>query len=114
MFQIFKSVAGVSRRRFVLRVVLPCTLGASLLSFTATAGLEPHASVTLGWNPSPDLTVVGYRLYYGTSSSSLSSITTIGLGTQVTVGGLTPGQMYYFAVRSYNLLGLESIDSNEI
>ena len=77
--------------------------------------LTPDAkSVTLAWDVDSDPTVVGYRLYYGTSSGSYTQNTDAGNGTTVTVTNLVLGHTYFFVVRAYNALGLESPPSNEV
>ena len=77
--------------------------------------LTPDAkSVTLAWDVDSDPTVVGYRLYYGTSSGSYTQNTDVGNGTTVTITNLVVGFTYFFVVRAYNSFGLESPPSNEV
>jgi hypothetical protein len=46
--------------------------------------LTPDAkSVTLAWDVDSDPTIVGYRLYYGTSSGSYTQNTDVGNRTQL-------------------------------
>ncbi len=60
------------------------------------------------------LTVAGYKLYYGQSSGTYSSVLDIGNQTTYTVTGLTAGSTYYFAVTVYDAWGKESTFSNEV
>ena len=83
----------------------------SLLLLALSAAAE---SVTLAWSPSPDSTVTGYFVYYGTASGSYTTKVNVLSGSQATINGLTPGVTYYFAATAYNAAGLESDPSNEI
>jgi hypothetical protein len=65
-------------------------------------------SVTLCWQPSPDPTVVGYRIYYGSVSSCPTEMLDAGSQTSWVIAGLTEGETYYFMVTAYNILGMES------
>ena len=71
-------------------------------------------SALFTWDPSPDASVAGYRLYYGSSSGNYSQSVNAGNATQVTVSNLTAGATYYAAVTAYNTAGLESVKSNEV
>jgi hypothetical protein len=77
-------------------------------------GLAASASVTLAWNAVTDSTVIGYNLFYGTSSASLTQKLNVGKVTTTTVSALTVGTTYYFAVTAYNAAGVNSARSNEI
>jgi len=64
--------------------------------------------VTLGWNASLDLTVVGYILYYGSASGVYTNQIDVGTNTVFSVGGLVAGSTYYFSATSYTAAGTES------
>ena len=64
--------------------------------------------VTLGWVASSDPTVVGYYLYYGTTSGVYSNKINVGTNTEFIVNGLAAGTTYYFTTTSYNAAGVES------
>jgi hypothetical protein len=81
-------------------------------SFTTAA--RAQSSVTLGWDASTDPALAGYRLYQGVVSHTYTSSTNVGKATTGTVGGLTPGLTYYFAVTAYDTSGLESAYSGEV
>jgi fibronectin type 3 domain-containing protein len=72
------------------------------------------ASVTLAWDPSPSVSVVGYRLYYGTSPRTYTYSIDAGPSTTVTLSNLLRGTTYYMAVTAYDSFGLESEFSEEV
>jgi hypothetical protein len=72
------------------------------------------ATVTLGWNASVGSGVAGYHLYYGGVSQHYTNMVDAGKATNATVTGLNVGGTYYFAVTSYDVIGLESLFSQEI
>jgi hypothetical protein len=74
----------------------------------------PAADVTLGWRPGPDPAITGYNLYCGGASGSYTGKISAGNATNVTVSGLIPGTIYYFAVTTFSAAGLESLFSAEI
>ena len=91
------------------------TIISLVLCFFLSATNSFAGSATLAWDP-PDVSadVVGYKIYYGTTSSTYSQIIDVGNMTSYTVTGLTDGQSYYFVVTTYNSSGLESYYSNEV
>jgi hypothetical protein len=78
--------------------------------------LQPaHASgVTLAWDANTEASVTGYKVSYGTGSSSYSSTVDVGNWTSVSITGLDTGRKYYFACKAYNAAGTESGYSSEI
>lgn len=110
-------VSNVRRNHFTW----PC-LAALFLAFIGSLNIAmaaspttPTASVTLAWNPSPDQTVTGYRLYYGVEPEQYTnSIVVVGNNTSCTVTGLVFGVTYYFATTAYDSNGMESEFSNEV
>lgn len=71
-------------------------------------------TVSLTWNLSPSSSVVGYKIYYGTTSQVYSTNVTVGNVTSLTLPGLTNGTTYYFAATSYDASGNESAYSSEV
>jgi hypothetical protein len=79
-----------------------------------------NGQATLSWTPPTQNTdgtaltnLAGYRIVYGTSSTTMTNtvqIANAGTTTYI-VDNLTPGPKY-FAVRSYNSAGAESVNSN--
>ena len=92
----------------------------SLAAFNIRVVAVATGSVTLSWTPptqntdgSPLNDLAGYKVYWGTSPSSLTNSATVpnaGLATYV-VGQLTPAQ-WHFAVTAYTRAGYESGYSN--
>jgi hypothetical protein len=72
------------------------------------------ADVTLSWDRNAEPTVVGYRVYYGTSSRSYSDVVNAGTSTTYVVTGLDSDRKYFFAVTAYDTGGNESSFSNEV
>jgi hypothetical protein len=82
---------------------------------TSSASLD-WAAPTTNTNGSALTNLGGYKIYYGTSSSRLSSTITIsnpGLQTYV-VEGLPIGTTYYFAIVAVTTGGVESADSTVV
>jgi hypothetical protein len=86
---------------------------ASFISLAGAAESDP-TSVTLTWNPSLDVTVTGYRLYYGAAPEQYTNSIVVGNTTSCTVTGLVNGTTYYFTTTAYNQNGIESLFSNEV
>lgn len=82
---------------------------------TAEAG-----QVNLSWsaptnsNGSQVSDLAGYRLYAGNAPGSYQQSVDVGNQTSYTLGSLSDGASYYFAVTAYNTAKLESEYSNEI
>jgi len=74
----------------------------------------PAAQVTLAWDPNPEPTVSGYRVYYGTTSSYYTAVIDVGNQTAVTITGLVPGVTYFISATAYASTGDESKFSGEI
>lgn len=95
---------------------------------TPTTGTAPAASpftgkVTLQWDPDPQGTLAGYKVYYqadsasfpftGTGATQGNSPVDVGSQTTATITGLDLAHhTYYFAVTAYNSAGQESGFSN--
>jgi hypothetical protein len=62
---------------------------------------------------SPITDLVGYKLYYGTSSGDYTTSVDVGDTLSGYVVGLTHGTTYYFAVTAYDISGNESAYSDE-
>ena len=69
------------------------------------------ASIGIGFDPSPDPSVVGYNLYYG-FSESLEEVVDLGPETEYRFTDLQEGATYYFAATAYDENGFESDFSN--
>jgi hypothetical protein len=83
----------------------------ALASLLCAPLMAQAGSISLAWDASSS-TVSGYRIYYGTNSSSLTTIIDVGNQTSYAVNGLTNGVTYYFVVRAYTAQGVLSQPSN--
>jgi len=72
------------------------------------------AQITVSWDPSPDSDVVGYKLYFGTSSRNYTNSVDVGNTTSFTLTNLEAGKIYYIAATAYDTEGLESDFSEEV
>lgn len=93
----------------------------TVLALCACTATRLAADVTLQWDPptthadgSAVQDIAGYRIYYGTDSDPAANLLDGGLTTEATIGGLTPGITYHFAVTVYNSSGSESALSSAI
>ncbi len=85
--------------------------------FLAAAGTARAAqSITLAWSPSSDSIVTGYNIYYGVASGQYTNhVFVSGVSTtNATVNNLVDGVAYYFAAKSCDASGNESVFSNEV
>ncbi|HUD83603.1 MAG TPA: fibronectin type III domain-containing protein, partial [Candidatus Saccharimonadales bacterium] len=82
------------------------------------AGFLPamcNGQVTLAWNPSPDPTVTGYYLCWGTSSGVYTFTNNYtSTETSCTVSNLVADEVYFFAVQAFANNGTVSPFSNEV
>jgi len=89
-----------------------------LLAFLASSLFTPQQAAagqaTLGWGASTSSGVIGYKVYFGTSSGNYTQNIDVGNVTSYTVTSLNDGQTYYFAAKAYNSSGSLSGYSNEI
>ncbi len=83
-----------------------------LLAFTALSAFA-DVSVPLAWNPSPDVNVAGYKIYYGGASRTYTNFVDVGNVTSTVISGLTEGTTYFFAATTYGADGVESDFSAE-
>ncbi len=105
-----KWAARFESRSFKAKVLL----GGALIAASFVTFAQAQSSVTLGWNASPDPSVLGYYLYYGSKSAIYTNRLSSGLATSKTVSNLVSGVTYYFVVTAYSGAGLESDPSSEL
>ena len=70
--------------------------------------------VTLAWDASSDATVVGYKIYRGTSTGIYDYEKDVGDVTTAVITGLDTGTDYYFSATAYNSNKDESNFCNEV
>ena len=73
-----------------------------------------HLSVIVQWNSNKEPDLAGYYVFRGMQSRKYDVVVDVGLDTSYTINELIPGQRYYFAVKSYDLAGNESLFSKEV
>jgi hypothetical protein len=72
------------------------------------------AEVTLAWDPNPEPSVQGYRVYFGKASGFYTNVLDVGNRTDCVIPGLDAGTTYFFACTAYSATGDESNFSGEI
>ena len=95
-------------------VAIPVTL--TVAASTTTSSPPPTTSTytaSLTWDPTLDTTVVGYKVYMGTTSGVYGSPIALGNVTSYVLNNL-PVATYYFVVTAFNTNGIESLPSNEV
>jgi hypothetical protein len=75
--------------------------------------LAVAGEATLSWNPNNESDLMGYNIYYGTSSGNYTAKVDVGNVLIRTITGLTEGATYYFALTAYDMSGNESGFSSE-
>jgi fibronectin type III domain protein len=76
------------------------------------SGVEPAgATKTLSWTAVPDSSVLGYKVYWGTTSHQYDSHADVGSAASYTLSGLTSGTTYYFAVSAYRVGGESALST---
>ena len=88
----------------------------SSLTFILPLNTAQAGQVTLAWNRNAEENVVGYNVYYGTSSGNYNWFLDVGNVTTITISDIPDGFTYYFAVTAYDdsSPSLESTYSNEV
>lgn len=85
-----------------------------------TTTMPGSSSVQLAWDPNTETNLAGYMVHVGTAAGvytrhiDAGAVTPVAGAVNYTVTGLTPGQMYYFAVTAYDGSRVESPHSNEV
>jgi hypothetical protein len=69
--------------------------------------------IELMWDPSPDASVAGYKIYYGTASRSYTSQVDAGKVTSISITLPAYDTTYYLTATTYDAYGVESDFSNE-
>jgi len=107
----FDAQGNVSAQSPVLNITILDLSPPSVPSNLAVTSFNQN-SVSLSWSPSTGGGGVGgYRFLKGNSPSALNIVNGYVLGTTYTDQTASPGTKYYYAVESYNLLGISSTPS---
>jgi len=84
------------------------------LDLEVTGTSQGFGAVEAFWTASPDTTVAGYALYYGTESGVLDNYVAFYGVTNGVINGLDPGVTYYFAVAPIDAYGIEEVASPSV
>jgi putative Ig domain-containing protein len=110
------AASNVGTDANILISVSDGTHSAALTAFSISVTAATAESVTLSWTPpstnsngTPVSDLAGYRIYYGTSAASLTTVITVNGAddTNQVIKNLTSGT-WYFAVTSFNSDKIES------
>jgi hypothetical protein len=85
-----------------------------LLTFMIIAGSLFAAQIRISWDPNTETELVGYKVFYGTTSGAYGIPINVGNTTNYTITGLTAGQSYYVNLKAYDTANNESAFSNEV
>ena len=108
--------------RILCRTILfHSMLGIFLVTGTAGCGSGDDApsgdtaggSKNLSWTAVSDPSVLGYKVYWGTSSNTYESQVDVGANTSYIITGLRRGTTHFFAVSAYSGDG-EGLPSAEV
>ena len=95
-------------------------LAMTLMLLHLSSGHLHAAQATLAWDPpvnadeTPFTAFTGYKLYAGAASGNYNQTIDVGNTTTYTLGNLSDGATYYFAVTDYDGSGNASGYSNEV
>jgi PKD domain/Purple acid Phosphatase, N-terminal domain/Fibronectin type III domain len=79
------------RTAWTVRLLLALAIGG--------AGFAEAGTISVAWDALSHPNLVGYRVFYGTTSGTYSQTVDVGLTTQATLTGLTDCTTYYVAVK---------------
>ena len=87
-----------------------------LVASLALIGSVFAHDITLTWNPSPDATVTGYKIYYAQVGQTLTNVWPVGMTNIATITGLTSATnvQYRFTCIATNATGQESLPTMEL
>ncbi len=103
MYNLQSGVTKYFRLVFLISLITLCG------AFTASA-----ADVTLTWDANTESDLVGYKLFYGTSSGNYAVTVDVGHSSTFTITNLEEGMTYYFAATAYDTSYNESAFSEEL
>jgi regulation of enolase protein 1 (concanavalin A-like superfamily) len=83
---------------------LPICVLAMVLCVFAAPNEAIASGISVIWDPSPDVSVIGYKVYVGTSSNFYTQHFDVGNLTWFMLPNAVQGQRYYFAVAAYSAL----------
>ncbi|MBW2554275.1 MAG: fibronectin type III domain-containing protein, partial [Deltaproteobacteria bacterium] len=85
----------------------------ALITLFATTQISYGAPLHLEWDANNEEDLLGYKVYYGTSSGNYGEPDDVGNVTEYELSGLTEGVTYYVAITAYDTSYNESQKSDE-
>lgn len=85
----------------------------SVLVWLVQLPVRASQSVTLNWDSQGGAAVVGYKIYYGTTSHNYTQMLVVSNITSTTISELACNTTYYFVATAFDDNGNESDFSNE-
>ena len=79
-----------------------------------TVAYAQAATPTLQWDANPEPTILGYRVYSGSSSRNYTQVVDVGLQTSVPLTNFSSGITHYLTVTAYDQDRVESLWSDEV
>ena len=100
----------MQKKALKIYVVMILTLTIKTFAWAGTA--------TLSWNPNTESDLAGYKVYFGTVSSTYTQSVDVGLTStpatpQYILNNLVEGNTYFFTITAYDTSGNQSGYSNE-
>ena len=110
-----RNDAHIEQRRFS-RTQLRRHIAVAIVLLLILVLPQPVLSsqITIAWDSNAQPEVVGYKLYYGTSSGQYSGTFDVSNQTAGTLSGLQAGAAYFFAATAYDVHGNQSNYSAEV
>lgn len=112
--RLLRRLQVVSRLSFIVSSVVTFLVLANTAVCGGNSNSPVNRAVTLAWDPSPDPSVVGYKVYSGPVWSGVFTGTDAGTNTTFQVDNLQQWVTYSFYVTAYNAAGVESLPSNSV
>ena len=84
------------------------------IALTQPAQAIPVTGALLEWDSSSDPTVSGCTIYRGTKSGIYDWSVQVNTGSTASISNFVGGKLYYFVVKAFNSIGVESEPSNEV
>jgi hypothetical protein len=81
-----------------------------LLSFSSSFAI----TLRVTWDPSPNKDLLGYRVYWGTTSKTYARQSNVTMETSFDIADVQTGVRYYCSVTTIDLWGSESTFSKEV
>jgi len=94
-----KTLLPRAFRRPALALAFVSTL---VLPAASHAADIPAPAVSLSWTPNPEANLAGYKLYFGTSAGSYTTVLDVGRAASTPLPPMILGKTYYLALSAYD------------